>query len=279
MAERTKIQWCDDTCNGQMGCDGCELWNEDLGIRRCYAGKMTEGMFRGLKGWPQKFTEPVLFPERIDKACKWKDLTGTRRSDKPWLDGLPRVIFLNDMGDTFAESLPVDWMASKLGMMAESPHVWIVLTKRPLRMLEFWDGREIPANFWLCTSLTNKASLPRLKAMRRIAQEHPENPVLGLSVEPLWEDLELKSGDLEGFSWAKIGGESGPQAKPCRTVWIRRVMRACRDAGTAVFVKQLGSKPIYKGEPLKLKDGHGGDWSEWPKKLRVRQMPVRLPVN
>jgi hypothetical protein len=34
---------------------------------------------------------------------------------------------------------------------------------------------------------------------------------------------------------------------------------------------------------MKLKDGHGGDWKEWPDDLNVRQMPtivlpgVRIP--
>ncbi len=50
----------------------------------------------------------------------------------------------------------------------------------------------------------------------------------------------------------------------------------------APFVKQLGSKPMeysMKGSEndgyyqLRLKDSHGGDPSEWPEDLRVREFP------
>jgi hypothetical protein len=41
-----------------------------------------------------------------------------------------------------------------------------------------------------------------------------------------------------------------------------------------VFVKQLGSRPAEGDARLRLRDGHGGDWSEWPADLRVREMPL-----
>ena len=33
MAEGTKIEWCDDTVNAEMGCDGCELWDAKNRVR------------------------------------------------------------------------------------------------------------------------------------------------------------------------------------------------------------------------------------------------------
>jgi len=77
-----------------MGCDGCELWNEATNVKRCYAGLLTERYGGHSKGYPAKFTEPQLFPERIAKMLCWSDLTGTERKDKPWLNGYPRTIFL-----------------------------------------------------------------------------------------------------------------------------------------------------------------------------------------
>lgn len=38
----TLIGWCDSSVNGEMGCDGCELWNPAAGVRICYAGLLTE---------------------------------------------------------------------------------------------------------------------------------------------------------------------------------------------------------------------------------------------
>src|SRR5262249_10079569 len=98
-----------------MGCDGCELWNEIL--HSCYAGRLTE-RFAGQPGWSDRFDKPKVFLERIDRAIRWPDLTGTtweahkKIPAKPWLDGYPRTICFNDMGDTFTESLPVDWFDS-----------------------------------------------------------------------------------------------------------------------------------------------------------------------
>lgn len=78
-----------------------------------------------------------------------------------------------------------------------------------------------------------------------------------------------------------VGGESGPGARPFNIAWARQTVQHCRDAGVPVFVKQLGAKPydtiraaIEGGNSwLNLKDKKGGDPSEWPEDLRVRQYP------
>jgi len=40
-----------------------------------------------------------------------------------------------------------------------------------------------------------------------------------------------------------------------------------------VFCKQLGARPVHDGVPYALQDAKGGDMSEWPEDLRVREMP------
>lgn len=271
MSKDTKIQWCDSSLNLEIGCDGCELWNPEAGVDHCYAGTLV-GRHAGKKGWPDSFAEPKIFPERLDTALRWRDLTGTTRDEKPWLDGLPRIVFLNDLGDTFTESLPVDWMAPFIPRMAASPHIWIMLTKRPKRMATFWAMYgKVPANFWLCTSVTSQTVVGRVRDLLTIY----DAPVLGLSVEPLLGPVDLTTvPDLHRLQWAKIGGESGAGCRPCDTTWIRRCHDQCRDAGVAPFIKQLGGNPVCDGKPFKLKDWHGGDWDEWDTDLRVREMPT-----
>lgn len=98
--------------------------------------------------------------------------------------------------------------------------------------------------------------------------------------------------------WVIIGGESGPGARPCDIEWIRSLVKQCREAGVPAFVKQLGAEPRrrlqrplsdgYGGdhgpgwtsrlEPLALEDRKGGDPSEWPEDLRVREFPQRSEV-
>jgi protein gp37 len=147
-------------------------------------------------------------------------------------------------------------------------------------------GGGVPRNFWLCVSLTGESSLGRLDAVRRLRQELPGH-VLGLSVEPLLADLapllRLRHADLPGLvSWVKVGGESDQgrgkdcvAGRPCALEWVRGLVDFFRPRAP-VFVKQLGSCPTESGERLRLRDGHGGDWSEWAEGLRVREMPLPL---
>jgi protein gp37 len=89
--------------------------------------------------------------------------------------------------------------------------------------------------------------------------------------------------------WLIVGGESGPGARPFDVAWARSVVRQCREAGVACFVKQLGRHPrcpdsdrngseVLPGGALQpvllLSDSKGGDPSEWPEDLRVREFPA-----
>jgi protein gp37 len=99
--------------------------------------------------------------------------------------------------------------------------------------------------------------------------------------------------------WVIVGGESGADARPCAEEWIARVVDQCRAAGVPVFVKQLGAyvvseartaTPDHLSDPTSpkllrapngecwawragLRDRKGGDPSEWPEDLRVREFP------
>jgi protein gp37 len=274
----TAIQWCDSTVNLEMGCDGCELWNPAAGVRACYAGVLTE-KWGGRRGWPESFDKPALFPERLDKALRWPDLTSTDRPDKPWLDGRPRVVFLNDMGDTFTESLPLDWLAPLLPRLADSPHVWMVLTKRGHRLRQFSERHPLPANVWPGVSVTGPATLPRVRDLLAVRGGGDR----WVSAEPLRGAVDLAQ-HLAGLGLVIVGGESrqrGSEPVPCRLSWVRSLLRQCRAAGVPAFVKQLGGHVLDDGkgdrdpERLRLRDrDHGGAWDEWPADLRAREFPA-----
>lgn len=270
MAITTGIEWCDSTLNLQMGCNGCELWNPGQGIKRCYAGNLTQlHGGPGKKGWPEAFEKPRIFPERLAQALKWPDLTGKERKDKPWLNGYPRTIFLNDMGDTFTESLAIDWLAPFVHQMALSPHVYIILTKRPRRMVKFWDAYlrpgsypgafdKIPPNFWLLTSVTGPENVGRIGELLQLRQLGAR--VLGVSYEPAWGPVDfwpylptaetrfseqawdyLPTGKrTNGLDWLITGGESGVGAQPSQPDWFRAARNDCQAVGVAYFFKQWG---------------------------------------
>ena len=100
----------------------------------------------------------------------------------------------------------------------------------------------------------------------------------------------LESGQI---NWVIIGGESGPGARPCNVEWIRDLVGQCKEADVPAFVKQLGANATGSRAELHairgtttdvvfsfdliavwdLADKKGGDPSEWPEDLRVREFP------
>ena len=308
MGERTGIAWADSTANSQMGCDGCELWDPSRGVRICYAGGLTERMVAAgpRNGWPAAFNQPRLFPERIEQACAWKDLTGTKRPGKPWLDGLPRVIFWNDMGDAFTASLPIDWWAPYLPRLAKSPHIHLWLTKRADRQAEFAQRFRLPENVWCGVSVTS----PQDQRLRRLLKTRAAK--LYVSYEPALQPVDPAR--WPGIHWWILGGASaqrGQVTPPTELSVLREALDGCRTAGAAGFVKQLGSvvvipdvpiglrglamiaaaemidrewpvgtrfgnptgKPELNGRVALLRDPKGADWDEWPAAVRRREMP------
>lgn len=253
MGQTTEIAYADSTANGVAGCLGCELYDDDPKKNTCYAAAMVR-RYAGLKGWPQEFTSPEFFPGRLEKALRWPNLTGSKRDGKPWLDGYPRIIFLNDLGDTFAPNAPdpLNWLAPKLHEMEESPHIWLFLTKWPRRMRAFFDSvaginttTGIPHNFWLGTTITSDQTGNRLRELVKIRGAS----VLWLSLEPLLGPVDLAQVgnstcsewfENGGISWVVVGGASGPNAKPMHPDWARVVRNECQAAGVPYFFKQWG---------------------------------------
>ena len=251
----------------------------------CYAGILnlrhgdddTQPHKRTNSGYAKKFEIPTLFPGRVAVAASWSDLTGTLRPEKPWMNGLPRMIFISDMGDALSKTVPFDYLHREIIQNVSSKngsrHLWLWLTKRPRRMAEFsrWllqQGETWPDNLVAMTSVTSSKTVGRVNELLKV-----ECRWRGLSVEPLSTPVTLP---LKGIDWCIVGGASGFYAQPFDIAWAADIVGQCRTAGTAPFVKQLGSNPVHNSTPVPLNDGHGGDWSEWPEALRIREFPYGL---
>jgi protein gp37 len=215
------------------------------------------------------------------EAARWSDLTGKARKDKPWLDGLPRLIFVSDMSDALSAVVPFDFLEEEIVGTVTSPngqrHQWLWLTKRPDRMAQFslmLQAKSVgwPKNLWAGTSITTQGTTSRIKHLLRVGDE---NTIRFLSVEPQRGEIDLKE-RLLLLDWVIQGGESGSGARPFQLDWALDLMRQCNEAGVAYFLKQLGSTVFSEGRRLLFKDRHAGDWSEWPDEMRVRQMPQRV---
>lgn len=223
-----------------MGCGGCELWNPRKGIRYCYAGVLTE-RYKGGSGWPEAFDRPAVFPYRLAQARRWPDLTGQARERKTWLSGYPRFVFAGDMGDTWTEELPLDWLAPFVPELEALPHLLIFLTKRVTRAHAFFKGLGyVPRNFMVMTTVTDQVTAARLRILREVPA-----PLRGVSIEPLMGHVNLLP-YLQPFpdgrpalDWAIIGGGSHMQPL-MRADWAAVVISQLEDAGVPVFFKQWG---------------------------------------
>jgi len=262
---------------------------------KCYAGMLH--LWRGVNdakpdkkvssGYAPKFEIVTKYPGRMRAAAAWSDLRGTLRlarqqgskvrPARPWLDGLPRLIFISDMADILSTAVDFEYLRDEVieNVTSENGrrHIWLWLTKRPARMAKFseWllqQGLKWPDNLVAMTSVTSGKTVGRVDQLRKVKCRFR-----ALSVEPLWEQVTL---NLDNIDWVIVGGESAirrPDATPFDVAWARDLRKQCRTAGTAYFVKQLGSRPVDRGVPLQLKDSHGGNWDEWAPSLRIREFP------
>lgn len=250
----------------------------------CYAGKLHLNRAanilspgRGLnKGYAPTFEQPTAFGGRMAEAAAWPDLLGTNNPEKPWMDGLPRTIFVSDMGDALSSRKQFPFLQREIADSIITDkglrHLWLWLTKRPQNMRDFAKLiGGFSTNVCAMTTITGPETLGRVDQLRQV-----DAHCRGLSIEPLWDRIPLDLLDLSGISWVIVGGESGsgPLSRPFHTEWAEELLAHCRKHRVAFFLKQLGRNPYTAGKSIRLTHPHGGNWNEWPSHLRIRELPA-----
>jgi len=248
--EKSKIQWTQATINFWTGCK-----KVSAGCKYCY-------MFRDKERYgqnPEKISR--VSDAKFKEALKWQQ---------------PKLIFTCSWSDFFIEEAD-QWRKEAWEVIRKTPHHrWQILTKRPERILECLppDWGEGWDHVWLDVTVENNDTLHRIKTLSEVPAKHRF-----ISAEPILEKLDLTSvPELSSFHWVLVGGESGNKTgnylfRTCELSWIEDVVKSCRNTKIPVFVKQLGS---FQVEELKLSDRHGGDISEWPEYLRIREYPIQM---
>lgn len=248
----TKIEWTDETWNPITGCtptsEGCQ---------NCYAKRMATRL-RGRYGYPKDNPFKVTFhPDRLAQPLKWKK---------------PRRIFVCSMGDLFHKSVPnltIDLIWEKMKKCPK--HTFLILTKRPERLLKDYDNSDPLPNVWLGVTAENQARaderIPMLLQIPAAVRFVSLEPLLGpvdFTDRPL--DPESTMGewsDLDQLNWVIVGGESGPGARRMRIDWVRSVRDQCQEAGVPFFFKQMKQMQI-RGKLIKMPKLDGRVWDEMP---------------
>ncbi|SPF42085.1 Bacteriophage protein gp37 [Candidatus Sulfotelmatobacter kueseliae] len=249
MSLNSPIEWTDATWNPVRGCTKISP-----GCKHCYAETFAE-RFRGVKGHPyEQGFDLRLVPEKLTEPLLWRS---------------PKLVFVNSMSDLFHEGVPDDYIKAVCQVMVMAKwHTFQVLTKRAERLRELLNG---PLRFaaeqdhiWWGVSVENrKHGLPRIADL----QAAPAR-VRFLSIEPLLEHLGRF--DVSGVSWAIVGGESGPGARPMREEWVVSIRNQCAAARVPFFFKQWGG--VRKKRTGRILQGRTHD--EYPER-RSAPIPER----
>jgi protein gp37 len=250
MGNETKIAWCHHTYNPWMGCRKVAPECDN-----CYIVHQTPLRVRSIVHGPER--------HRCAESTLRQPFSWNRKAIK---DRERRRVFCLSLGDWADGEVPDDWRDHLFQVIKMTPQLdWLLLTKRPKLALRYLDTRFVPLNVWMGVS----AGVDPEPIFDIPARIH------FLSCEPMLRPMDEKH--AARFSWIIFGGESDPSgnARPCDLRWIRRGLDFCADNGIPAFVKQLGANPIgYNGTaPYAVEDSHGGDMSEWPEDLRVRDFP------
>ena len=242
MSLNSHIEWTDTTWNPVRGCTKISP-----GCKHCYAETFAE-RFRGVKGHPyEQGFDLRLVPEKLREPFLWRS---------------PKLVFVNSMSDLFHEGIPDEYIEMVCLVMATAKwHTFQVLTKRSERLHDLLDSRlrfaaEQEHIWWGVSVEDQKYGLPRIGHLQGASAK-----VRFLSIEPLLEDL--GTFDLAGISWAIVGGESGPGARPMLREWVISVRDQCRKSHVPFFFKQWGG--VRKSKNGRLLDDRTYD--EYPKRV------------
>ena len=181
MADKSGIEWTDATWNPVRGCS-----RVSQGCVNCYAEKVAARFdkpglaYHGLTNNKGRWNGVVrMVPEHLADPLRWQK---------------PRMVFVNSMSDLFHESLTNEQIAAVFGVMAAAPrHTFQVLTKRPARMLEWFqwvaeNGGEVSTCTYAAVSAIEHFKLegelrPPLWIAEKSATWPLPNVWLGVSVE------------------------------------------------------------------------------------------------
>ncbi len=182
-----------------------------------------------------------------------------------------RRVFSASLSDWLDNDVPIEWLVDLLDLIRTTPNLdWLMLSKRiglwtkrvaearnvaagkGMQPLVEWLGAWLrgtpPANVWLGITAVNQQ-----EANRDVTKLlHVPAVVHFLSCEPLLGPIDIdeaadEAGDTgdNGIDWVIVGFESGKDARPGHTEWLRRMRDQCEAFDTAFMFKQWGEWAPY----------------------------------
>lgn len=113
---------------------------------------------------------------------------------------------------------------------------------KPLGWDDGWDNVEV-----CCTCENQDRADYRLPVFLSAPVKHKY-----IICEPLLSHIDLRDYLSDEIVQVTAGGESGPEARPCRYEWILDLREQCMEAGVPFYFKQTGAKFIKDGKLYRI---------------------------
>lgn len=173
------------------------------------------------------------------------------RLDLPMKTKKPTIFAV--WSDLFHEAVPVDFIIEAFERMEYcEQHTFLVLSKRPERMLSVLYGQEgnfylgggdYMPNVWLGTTVENQEMADkRIPELIECAPGH-----LFLSIEPMLGPVKIFPHYSKNINQVICGGETGRNARRCNPDWVRSLRDQCKAAGVRFFLKKIGKSRELDG--------------------------------
>lgn len=304
---KTKIEWADMTINPVVGCSKCSP-----GCDNCYAERQAARLAK----MPQTAAK---YAGVVGAQGKWTGIVDFDVSCLLHLPKKPKRIFVGSLCDLFHDSVMDSHLEHIMGHIgltrANAHHTFILLTKRPERMKEFFTQwkpyREMP-NVWLGVTACNQQEadekIPVLLGTPAAKRFVSMEPMLGATDISQWmpqvghichdggvchhgcqsscHRLEMGytlSNPTPYIDWIICGGETGPNARPMHPDWVRGLRDQCATADVPFFFKGWGEwVPAVKNgdgyivhDDVDIPDGFKAKRHEWSMNIRSYRVGKR----
>lgn len=139
------------------------------------------------------------------------------------------------------------WRPWAWAMMEARPDLYFFFITKRIHRLE----SHLPANWGegyenvgICSTVEDQVRAnQRLPLLLAAPIRHKS-----ISCEPLLGPMDLRPFLGPEITQVVAGGESGPEARPCRYEWVLELRRQCVEAGVPFLFKQTGAKFIKDGK-------------------------------
>ena len=237
----SRIEWTERTWNPWTGCTKISPGCDNCYMFRDYPRLRAMGN-PSYQNTPEKVH---VVDSQLDRPPSWTK---------------PVMVFVCSMSDYFHPGVEDEVRYRTFLNMTRSAekrgHTFQLLTKRPGLAVAFWERHKDELktwhpNIWLGTSVENQKYAPRLTVLARVPAA-----VKFVSAEPLLDEVNLTEWLEAGqVDWIIVGGESGPDARPMKTEWVRNLRDQARENDVSFFLKQLGGTSDKRGGDKAVLDG------------------------